>query len=150
KGRGLDAMVDTISPLRRRATPEDQTFFDQLREARTQLAAVTLKGPGPDKPETYRARLKSLEDKVEELEATLSARSVEFRSQAQRAPLPPVEPPPPAGSALVEFAVYTPQDPWNNKSKTPPRYLAYLLTAQGRPKWTDLGEAAPIDRAITS
>jgi CHAT domain-containing protein len=31
-----------------------------------------------------------------------------------------------------------------------PRYLAYLLAAQGQPKWTDLGEAAPIDRAITS
>jgi CHAT domain-containing protein/Tfp pilus assembly protein PilF len=150
KGRGLDAMVDTISALRRHATPEDQTFFDQLWEARTQLAAVTLKGPGPDKPETYRARLKSLEDKVEELEATLSARSADFRAQAQPVTLTAVQSALPAGGALVEFAVYTPQDPRNNKSKTPPRYLAYLLTAQGRPKWADLGEAAPIDRAITS
>src|SRR5262249_62096168 len=37
-----------------------------------------------------------------------------------------------------------------NKNKLPPSYLAYLLAAQGRPKWVDLGEAAPIDRAITA
>jgi tetratricopeptide (TPR) repeat protein len=150
KGRGLDAMTDTIVTLRRHATPGDQTFFDQLLEARTQLAAVTLKGPGPDEPETYRARLKSLEDKVEELEATLSARSADFRAQMQPVTLTAVQASLPVDSALIEFAVYTPQDPRNDKNKPPQRYLAYLLEAQGRPKWIDLGETAPIDRAITS
>jgi CHAT domain-containing protein/Tfp pilus assembly protein PilF len=150
KGRGLDAMVDTIDALRRHATPENQTLFDQLWQARTQLAAVTLKGPGVDKPETYRAGLKSLEDKVEELESTLSARSAEFRAQAQPVTLAAVRSALPAGSVLVEFAVYTPQDPRSNKNKLPPRYLAYLLAAQGKPSWIDLGKAAPIDRAITA
>ena len=150
KGRGLDVMANTIGALRRRATPEDQAFFDQLADARSQLAALTLKELGSGKPGTYRARLKSLADKVEELESALGARSPEFRAQAQPVMLAAVQSALPAGSALVEFAVYTPLDPRNNKNKLPPRYLIYLLAAQGQPKWTDLGNAAPIDRAITS
>jgi tetratricopeptide (TPR) repeat protein len=150
KGRGLEAMADTIGALRRRAAPEDQALFDQLAEARSQLAALTLKELGTGKPETYRARLKQLEDKVDELEAALSARSPDFRAQAQPITLTAVQSALPAGGALVEFAVYTPQDPRNNKNKLPRRYLAYLLTTQGQPKWTDLGESAPINRAIIS
>jgi CHAT domain-containing protein len=149
KGRGLDVMANAIGALRRHATPEDQALLDQLAEARSQLAALTLKELGTGKPETYRARLKSLEDKAEELESALSVRSPDFRAQAQPVTLAAVQSALPADSALVEFAVYTPQEPRNNKNKLPPRYLAYLLTAQGQPKWTDLGEAAPIDRAIT-
>ena len=148
KGRGLDVMADTIGALRRRAAPEDQALFDQLAEARSQLAVFMLKESGMDKPEVYRARLKSLEDRVEELESVLSARRPEFR--AQLVTLNAVQSALPAGSALVEFAIYTPQDLRNNKNKLAPRYLAYLLTAQDGPKWTDLGEAAPIDRAIIS
>jgi tetratricopeptide (TPR) repeat protein len=148
KGRGLDMMADTIGALRRRAAPEDQALFDRLAESRSQLAALTLKGLGKGKPEAYRARLKSLEDKAEELESALSARRPEFR--AQPVTLAAVQSAIPAGGVLVEFAVYTPQDPRNNKNKLPPRYLAYLLTSQGQPGWVDLGEAAAIDRAITS
>jgi tetratricopeptide (TPR) repeat protein len=148
KGRGLDVMADTIGALRRRAAPEDQALFDQLADARSQLAVFTFKESGTDKPESYRARLKSLEDRVEELESALSARRPEFR--APPVTLTAVQSALPAGSALVEFAVYEPQDPRNDKNKLPPRYLAYLLTAQGQPKWADLGEAAPIDRAIIS
>jgi CHAT domain-containing protein len=150
KGRGLEAMADTIGALRRRAGPEDQALFDQLSDARSQLALFMLKESGADKPETYRAQLKSLEDKVEELESALSARRPEFRAQAQPVTLNAVQSALPADSALVEFVVYEPHDPRNNKNKLPARYLAYLLAAQGRPKWTDLGEAAPIDRAIIS
>jgi CHAT domain-containing protein/Tfp pilus assembly protein PilF len=150
KGRGLDVMANTIGALRRRATPEDQAFFDKLGDARSQLAALTLKELGTAKPGTYRARLKSLEDEVEELESALGARSPEFRAQAQPVMLSDVQSALPVGSALVEFAVYTPRDPRNNKNRLPPRYLIYLLAAQGQPRWVDLGEAAPIDRAITS
>src|SRR5262249_1372751 len=120
---------------------------DQLAEARSQLAALTLRGPETDKPETYRARLKPLEDKVDGLESALSARSP---AQKQPITLRAVQSALPADGALVEFAVYTPQDPQSQKNELPPRYIAYLLAAQGRPKWVDLGAAAPIDRAIVS
>jgi CHAT domain-containing protein len=150
KGRGLDVMAGAIAALRRRAAPEDQALFDQLAEARSQLAVFMLKGVGTGMPETYRAQLKPLEDKVEELESALSDRSPGFRAQMQPVTLTAVQSALPADSALIEFAAYTPQDPRNDMNKLPPRYLAYLLASQGRPGWVDLGEAAPIDRAITS
>jgi CHAT domain-containing protein/Tfp pilus assembly protein PilF len=150
KGRGLDVMANTIAALRRLATPEDQALFDRLAEARSQLAALTLKESETDKPEAYRARLKPLVNKVEELESALSARRPEFRAQAQPITLAAVQAALPVDSALIEFAVYTPRDMQSNKNKMPSRYLAYLLAAQGEPRWVDLGEAAPIDRAITA
>ncbi|HEU0184905.1 MAG TPA: CHAT domain-containing protein [Blastocatellia bacterium] len=147
KGRGLDVMTDTIAMLRRHAIPQDQELFDQLIEARSQLAELILKESDAAKPETYRARLRPLEERIENLEAKLSARSAEFRAQAQPVTLSAIQTALPADSALVEFLVYAPRDPRTGKSQ-PPRYFAYLLAAQGAPKWVDLGEAAPIERAV--
>src|SRR5262249_26967579 len=113
-------------------------------KARSQLAALTLR---ESKPDTYQKLLKPLEEKIDELEAALSARNAKFRAQTQPVTVAAVQALLPAGSILVEFAVFTPQDPRTRKDQ-PPRYLAYLLAAQGQPEWVDLGEAAPIDRAI--
>ena len=147
KGRGLDAMADTIAVLRRRAAPEDQQLFDQLAEARSQLATLMLGNSSAVNPEVYRAQLKPIKAKVEELEATLSARSAEFRTQSQPVTLAAVQSAIPADSALVEFAFYRPDKLLAGKQK-PPCYLAYLLAPQGRPQWVDLGEAAAVDRAV--
>ncbi|HKX28083.1 MAG TPA: CHAT domain-containing tetratricopeptide repeat protein [Blastocatellia bacterium] len=146
KGRGLEAMTDTVAAFRRHATPQNQELFDQLVATRSQLATLTLKDAGSAK---YQTLLKPLEEKVDELEAALSVSSVELRSQLQPVTLDAVQARLPAGAALVEFAVLTPQDPQVGKSR-PPRYLAYLLPAQGPPRWVDLGETAPIDRAIAA
>jgi CHAT domain-containing protein/tetratricopeptide (TPR) repeat protein len=147
KGRGLDAMTDTIATLRRHATQQDQELFDDLTVARSQLAALKLKGPDEANPERYRTLLETLEAAVENLEVKLSARSAEFRAQAQPVTLAAVQSALPAAGALIEFVVYTPQEPQTGKSR-PPRYLAYLLAPQGPPRWVDLGEAASIDRAV--
>jgi CHAT domain-containing protein/tetratricopeptide (TPR) repeat protein len=147
KGRGLDAMTNTIAILRRHATPEVQTLFDRLAAARSQLATLTLRKSAAAGPGTYRAQIRPLEEQVEELEAELSSRSIEFRAQAQPVTLSAIQAVLPAGGALIEFAVYTPQEFRTEKSK-PPRYLAYVLPAQGQPKWVDLGEATIIDRTI--
>jgi CHAT domain-containing protein len=147
KARGLDTMTDTISTLRRHATPEDQTLLDRLAEVRSQLAALTLKEQDEARPDIYRKRLDPLREKVEELEAELSSRSAEFRDQTQPVTLASVQAALPEESALIEFVCFTPLDLKTEKSK-PPRYLAYLLPAQGRPRWVDLGEAAPIEQAI--
>jgi CHAT domain-containing protein/Tfp pilus assembly protein PilF len=146
KGRGLDAMADTVATLRHRAAPQNQILFDQLAEARSRLAALTL-GAATASPETYRAKLKPLEEEVENLESQLSSRSAEFRAQSQSVTLAAVQSALPAGSALIEFAVFTPQGPLAEKSGQP-RYLAYLLPARGQPRWRDLGEAAIIDHAV--
>jgi CHAT domain-containing protein/Tfp pilus assembly protein PilF len=147
KGRGLDAMTDAIATLRGHARPEDQALLDQLAEARSHLAALTLREAALARPEAYRVQLRPLEEKVENLEATLSARSAAFRAQAQPVTLAAVRPALPASSALIEFVVFTPRELRSGKSK-PPRYLAYLLPARGQPKYVDLGEAAIIDRTV--
>jgi CHAT domain-containing protein/Tfp pilus assembly protein PilF len=147
KARGLDAMTDTIAALRLHATPRDKELFDRLADARSQLAELTLRESGATLPETSTAQLRPLEERVETLEAELSIRSAEFRAQAQPITLAAVQAALPADSVLVEFVVHT---PWNTRAekRRAPRYLAYVLSAQGQPKWADLGETAPIDRAV--
>jgi CHAT domain-containing protein/Tfp pilus assembly protein PilF len=147
KGRGLDAMTDTIAALRSHATPQVQALFDRLTQARSQLATLILRGPDATRPDTYRRRVKYLKVEVDDLEAELSSRSIEFRKQMQPVTLSAVRAVLPAGSALVEFAYFTPPDPKTGKDMQP-RYLAYALAPQGEPKWVDLGEAALIDQAI--
>jgi CHAT domain-containing protein/Tfp pilus assembly protein PilF len=147
KGRGLDAMADTIAALRRHAAPEDQRLFDQLTAALSQLAALTFREPAAANLDTYRKRLEPLEEKIESLQSELSARSAEFRKQTQPVTLSAVQAALPADRILIEFVIYTPREPRTGKNK-PPRYLSYLLAAQGEPRWVDLGPAEPIDRAI--
>jgi CHAT domain-containing protein/Tfp pilus assembly protein PilF len=147
KGRGLDATTDAIAALRRHATPEDRALLDQLAEARSHLAALTLRESALAKPETYRAQLQPLEEEVENLEAMLIAHSASFRAQVQPITLAAIQSALPINSTLVEFVVFTPRELRNGKNK-PPRYLAYLLPARGQPKYVDLGEAATIDRAV--
>jgi CHAT domain-containing protein/Tfp pilus assembly protein PilF len=147
KGRGLDVMTDTISTLRRHATLEDKSLLDQLAEARLQLATFVLRESGASKPNTYQTQLKLLESEVEELEAKISSRSAEFRIQAQPVMLGAVQAVLPANSALVEFAVYTPQE-LRTEKELPPRYLAYILPARGQPRRVELCDAATIDHAV--
>jgi CHAT domain-containing protein len=147
KARGLDAMTDTIATLRRHATPQDRALLDQLTQTRSQLAALKFKESAAVNSATEQARIDQLEEQIEELEGELSARSAGFRANTQPVTLAAVQAALPAASALVEFVVYTPQDPRTGNDQ-PPHYLAYLLAPQDQPRWVDLGEAAPIDRAV--
>jgi CHAT domain-containing protein/Tfp pilus assembly protein PilF len=147
KARGLDAMTDTIATLRRHASPQDQTLFDKLTQARSQLAMLALREPNPADPGAYRRQIRQLEEEVDNLEMKLSSRSAELRAQTKPITLAAMQAALPAGSVLIEFAFHTPREPQTEKSN-PPRYLAYLLASQGEPKWVDLGEAALIDRAV--
>ena len=150
KARGLDVMADTIATLRRNAEQQDRELFDKLKEARSQFAAASLEDPETVRPERYRNNLDSLKEKVEKLEAELSSRNDQFKdrcNQSKPVTLSAVQAALPANSALIEFAYFTPLDPKTEKTE-PPRYLAYLLAPQGQPNWVDLGEAAPIDKAI--
>jgi len=150
KARGLDAMADTIASLRNHATPQDLELFDKLKDARSQLAMLTLKDPDAVKLDAYRSRVDALSTEIDDLEAKLSSHNNEFskyRQDRQPVSISAVQAALPPDSALVEFAYITPLDPKTEKSE-PARYLAYLLPAQGQPKWVDLGEAAPLEQAI--
>jgi CHAT domain-containing protein/Tfp pilus assembly protein PilF len=143
KGRALDATSDNIAVLRGRAIPEDQRLFGQLLDARSQLAALTLRGPVGTNPTAFRSRVRQLEDELDRLEAEVSSRSAEFRAQSRPITLEAVQSVIPDGAVLIEFALYHPDD-----AQSAPRYAAYLLTHQGPAQWVDLGEAVYIDRAV--
>ncbi|HKX26875.1 MAG TPA: CHAT domain-containing protein, partial [Blastocatellia bacterium] len=147
KGRGLDVMTDTIAALRRRAAPADQQLFDQLAATRSQLAALTFGEATTTRPDLYRTRIRSLEETVEKMEADLSVRSAGFRAQTRPVALSAVQAALPSDGVLIEFALFTPRDLGTGRSQ-PPRYAAFVLPARGRPGRVDLGEAAPIHRAI--
>jgi CHAT domain-containing protein len=145
KSRGLDAMVDTLAAFRQHA--QDKELFDKLADARSQLAELRSKEPDAYGSETFRRRVKPLEDKINQIEGEFSARSAVFRALMQPVTLDAVQAELPSDSALVEFACFTPVDPKTGKSK-PPRYFAYVLATRGKAKWIDLGEAAMIDQAV--
>lgn len=147
KGRALDAMSDDIGVLRSRANPQDQDLFNQLSDARSLLANTTLRGPNKNDAIAYQSQIKQIEERIDKLEGEIGARSAEFRARSQPITLAAISALIPDGVTLVEFALYRPNDPKTSK-QLPPRYSAYLLPSQGTARWADLGEAAPIDRAI--
>jgi CHAT domain-containing protein/tetratricopeptide (TPR) repeat protein len=150
KGRVLDAMSDQVGALRRRLKQQDRGLFDRLSAARAQRARLVLQGPGRTPPEQYLTAVVKLEAQEREIESAVSARSAEFRAQAQPVTIEGVQAAIPAGAALVEFVTYR---PYNlealKRSETfgARRYAAYVLRRTGRPSWAELGEAAAIEAA---
>lgn len=147
KGRGLDAMSDTVATFRRHADAEQQKLFDRLLVTRTQLANLTFRGLGGEKPERYRAQLKQLEGEIDTLEADLSRRSAEFSSDSQPVTLTAIQAALPRQTSLIEFAAYQPYQ-FSAKAAAPKHYLAYVMNSDGTIRWKELGEAAVIDQAI--
>ena len=150
KGRVLDAMAGTFAAVRQRASTDDQALLDRLAENTARLARLSLAGPGQTPIETHRRTLRELQDASERLEADISRRSSEFRAASQRVTLDAVQAAIPAGAVLIEFVVYRPFDaktPNPNSAYGPPRYAAYVIR-QNSTIGLDLGEAAPLDRAI--
>ena len=143
KGRALDAMSDSIALLRRRAAPQDVQLFNQLSEVRTQLATLTLRGPGAGKPSDYKAQIFRLEERLDRLEADVSSRSAEFRLQSQPITLESIQSKIPVGAVLIEFAKY------RNADSTI-RYAAYVLGHEGAPQFVDLGPGEELERAVNA
>ncbi len=149
KGRVLDAMAEGVEALRRRATPEDQKLLDDLTSARAQLSALSLRGPGKLKLEDFQAKSQALERQIDELERAISARSAEFRAQAQPVTLEAIQRVIPKDALLVEYIAYRKFDLKTRKSGDL-AYAVYLLGHDGPPQWVPLGDAAPIDAAVTA
>src|SRR5262249_32286648 len=146
KGRALDVMSDAIAALRRRASSDDQKLLDRLATARSQLSTLTLRGAGSEGIQKHRVNLQALEQRVEQLENHISARSSEFRAQQTPISLDNVQKAIPAGASLIEFISFKPYDAKTNKYDQP-HYVAYVLRNTGDPTWVELGEAKAIDAA---
>jgi CHAT domain-containing protein/tetratricopeptide (TPR) repeat protein len=151
KGRVLDAISDSMTALRQRAKPEDQQLLDQLNSVAADLAKLVLNGLQKRAPADYQKQITAREEEKEKLEAEISARSAEFRAQAQPVTLASVQAAIPPSAALVEFAVYRPYDPKavsDGEAYGKPRYVAYVLRSQGEAQGLELGEAQAIDARV--
>ena len=154
KGRVLDAMADSLALLRARADAPGRALLDRLNETRKDLAALALGGPqkSPSKRDD-RAAIAALEEKRERLEAEISARSAEFRSQNQPVTLVDVQAAIPERAALIEFIVYRPFDPKissDRDSLGEPRYGAFVIKRAGAPAGVDLGSAKEMNAAVNA
>ncbi|HND22504.1 MAG TPA: tetratricopeptide repeat protein, partial [Acidobacteriota bacterium] len=149
KGRALDALTTAIETLRRQQTPEIQKLLDDYARLAGQISVLTLRGPETRKLEEHLAYLKLLNEEREKLENEISHRSLEFQAQTTPITLENIQKQIPINAVLVEFAVYTPYDPQTDKPGTP-RFVVYVLNHQGKILFADLGEAAPIEEAISA
>ena len=149
KGRVLDAMTQGLSALRGRLGDADRAELDQLGAKRSALAALVL-GATSATPD-QRARQAALEADVQRLDASVSARSAEYRAVAAPVSIASVAAAIPDGAALVEIAAYRPVD-FKSVARgfQPARYRAYVLDHAGNVRWVDLGAAAAIDGAVTA
>ncbi|MBI4750639.1 MAG: tetratricopeptide repeat protein [Acidobacteria bacterium] len=130
KGRVLDAMASAIAGLRNQSDPEIQKLLDGYASLVNQISVLTLRGPGKKNSPDHFADLQSLEAQKEKLEAEISRRSVEFKTQITPITLENVQKLIPADASLVEYAVYRPYDPRTGKAENV-RYVAYVLKPSG-------------------
>ena len=153
KGRVLDVMADQVGALRRRLDPQDRELLDRLSATRSALARLVLHGADAGSLAERREEEKRLKGEIDLLEAKVSERNAEFRTQAQPVTLKMVREAIPADAALVEFVVYHPYDvrSANRKSRFgAARYVAYVLRRTGEPLWIDLGEAEAVERGVAA
>jgi CHAT domain-containing protein/Tfp pilus assembly protein PilF len=158
KGRSAEEVAETSRIVYRSLGQTEREAFERLRSLRTQLAELSLAGPGELPPEDYQQRLKTLSDQGDALEANLARSSAPLRALFA---LPPpaelvarVAASLPKDGALVEFVAYEDRPllskPGASPSRSPSelRYLALLLFADGRTQALELGPAAPVDQAV--
>jgi len=150
KGRGLDAMSDSMAVLRQRLNAEDRKLLDELSETDARLARLALAGPAKVPRADWEKQIAALEERRERLESVVSGRSNEFRAQKQPVTVASVRAAIPADAALIEFAVYRTFDPKIKESLAygRRRYVAYVLRRGGDIRWRDLGPADEIDAAV--
>jgi CHAT domain-containing protein/Tfp pilus assembly protein PilF len=148
KGRVLDSLTETQRTLRDHLTSPLRDQLDQLAQARSELAAQ-LYAPVGQRASTPRAEaIATLRTRIDDLEAALSTTSAEFRAQNEPVTLANVQAALPPGAMLIEFVSYHRFDARAQHPRQEERYVAYLVTSTGLPRWVPLGKAAPIDAAV--
>jgi CHAT domain-containing protein len=159
KARSVEETASTSRTVYRSLSARERDTFEQLRGLRTQLATLSLQGPGSPPSADYPQRLQELTELGDALEAGLAKRSAPLRTLTA---LPPpaeivdrVAAALPKDSALVELVAYADR-PYLFKPGTPAsqvpsqlRYLALVLLPDAEIRTVDLGPAEPIDRAAS-
>ncbi|HYI00077.1 tetratricopeptide repeat protein [Hyalangium sp.] len=157
KGRSVEEMANISRAVYRSLGAEEHDTFERLRGLRTQLAKLSLQGPGALPLTTYKQQLKELAEQGDALDADLAKRSAPLRALAAL-PSPAdivdrVAAALPKDGAVVEFITYedSPRVPKHgtraSRRSRQLRYLALVLLPDATIRARDLGPAEPIDSA---
>ncbi|MFB1481820.1 tetratricopeptide repeat protein [Corallococcus sp. RDP092CA] len=154
KGRSVEETADISRAVYRSLGAEERGTFERLRKLRTQLASLSLHGPGALTPSAYQRQLTALTAQGDALEATLASRSAPLRALAAL-PAPGdivdrVAGALPDDGALVEFITYEDRPLVPGTGTAHLRCLALVLLPDGGIRALDLGPAAPIEAAASS
>jgi CHAT domain-containing protein/Tfp pilus assembly protein PilF len=153
KGRSIEETADISRTVYRSLGAQDRDTFERLGGLRTQLARLSLQGPGSLPETTYRLRLEELSEQGAALEADLARRSAPLRAlTALPSPAEIVDRVAaalPRDGALVEFITYVdrPLVPGPGAPPGPLRYVALVLFPDATIRFRDLGPAEPMDSA---
>jgi CHAT domain-containing protein/Tfp pilus assembly protein PilF len=155
KGRVLDAMANSFETLRRRSSPQDQRLLDQLNDTTKKLAKLVFEGPQKTSAAEHDQQIRSLEEQRENIEREVSKHSSGVYQQTQPVTVTQIQSALPSDAALLEFAVYRPISPKAYEFVTDreldpnavgaPRYVAYVIRAQGEVHGIDVGPTKEID-----
>ena len=155
KGRVLDAMANGFETLRRRSSPQDQQVLNQLNDITKRLAQLVFEGPQKTSAAEHDKQIETLEEQRENIEREVSKRSAGAYQQTQPVTVTQIQAVLPSNAALLEYAVYRPISPKAYEFVTDrqldptavgePRYVAYVIRAQGEVRGVDLGPKKEID-----
>jgi CHAT domain-containing protein len=150
KGRVLDVMAGTSSALRKRISPTDAKLFDEVAQARADVARLAMRGPAGAPLDEFRAELAKHEENARALEEKLGGQSDVFRTEQIPVTVERVQAALPEGTALIELSVYVPRKAAEKGQAArtgQSRIVAYVLDGAGKIAFVDLGESAPIEQA---
>lgn len=149
KARVLDSMSGNLAAIREHMKPGDQKLIDELSNIDTQLAKTALNGPGKTPPAEYLQQLQRLQEKKERLEADISQKGAGYFDNMDAISLDEIRAAIPRDAALVEFAIYRPNDPGKEHPEEyyDSRYCVYIVGHEGDIRWTDLGKTKELDKA---
>jgi CHAT domain-containing protein/Tfp pilus assembly protein PilF len=153
KGRSVEETANISRAVYRGLGAQERDTFERLRGLRTQLASLSLHGPGPRPLPVYQKQLQALAEQGDALEATLAQRSAPLR-EITALPSPAViidrvARALPRDRALIEFISYVdrPLVPGPDAPAAQLRSLALVLFPDATIRALDLGPAEPIDSA---
>lgn len=143
----LDSMSGNLAAVRAHMKPEDQKLIDELSNTDTLLAKTAL-GSSGNTPE-YLQQLHRLEEKKEKLERDISERGAGYFEKTDAITLEAIRAAIPRDAALVEFAIYRPNDAGleHPEDYYDPRYCVYIIRHEGDIQWADLGKTAEVNKS---
>jgi CHAT domain-containing protein len=152
QGRALDAAARGQAALFARAPAAVRGLLDELREVHERIVWLTLRAPPAGDSEDRAAELGALHVRAgaigRRMHAELGAldrAAVEGLEGGVAALAKRLQP----GQALVNYFLFRPFHPARISGRhDPPRYAAYVLTADGHLDHVDLGPASAIDELI--